>query len=386
MSPKKEDYFPLKLAQGKQFCNRVEERQFLKNNIEMARHTVLVSPRRYGKSSLVHYVVNELNYPFVSIDLFLAHDDEAVTKRILAGISQAISQLMPHTRKALELIQKYFINFKITLAVVGFSIESSFSPGQPQDAVELIFELLRSLATLAKNEKKKIIFFIDEFQDIQNAKSARSIQGAIRHVAQETSDIVFIFSGSSRHLLLQIFDDSSKPLYMLCDKLKLDRISSNDYISFLQEKSQARWGENIDQKTLQQIFTLTELHSFYLNMLCHQLWLNNEKPIVESVKNTWDLCLDIESRRLNAEIEAVSVNQQKILKHLAKNPTKEPTGREALAAVKLSSSSMLQGIKALSDKDIIYKVKQIDEKLTFINKEQYRVLDPLLAYSLRSHD
>ena len=108
-----QDYFPSKLALGKQFCNRVNEKALLHANIENGRHTVLIAPRRYGKSSLVFKVAEETNYPLASIDLFLAYDDKAITKRMLNGISQCLSQIMPLKQKVLDKLQSLFNHFKI---------------------------------------------------------------------------------------------------------------------------------------------------------------------------------------------------------------------------------------------------------------------------------
>lgn len=237
------DYFPSKLAKGEQFCNRIAERNSLKRNIELVRHTVLVSPRRYGKSSLVHQIATEVDLAFESIDLFLAHDDKTVIKRMLSGISSIVSQIIPNTHKAAEIVQKYFSNFKVTFNAAGFGLELSRTMSLV-DPVDQIFDALRSLALLAEEKQKKVLLFIDEFQDISSAENAKSMQGAIRHVAQETQWIVFFFSGSSRHLLLDLFDEKNNPLYMLCDKLLLDRMESKDYHPHLQKAALSRWGED----------------------------------------------------------------------------------------------------------------------------------------------
>ena len=76
------DYFPTKLATGKAFCNRLNEINFISDNINKCRHTVIYSPRRYGKSSLVNKVVTDKKLPNATIDLFLAHDDKMINKRI----------------------------------------------------------------------------------------------------------------------------------------------------------------------------------------------------------------------------------------------------------------------------------------------------------------
>ena len=384
MKQEKNDYFPSKLAKGEQFCNRVAERKSLKRNIELARHTVLVSPRRYGKSSLVHQVASEIEMPFESIDLFLAHDDKTVIKRVLAGISNIVSQMIPNTQKAAELVQKYFGNFKVTFNAIGFGLELSRTTSLV-DPVDQIFDALRSLALLAEEKKKKILLFIDEFQDISNAESSKSMQGAIRHVAQDTAWIVFFFSGSSRHLLLDLFDEKSNPLYMLCDKLLLDRMSSDDYHPHIQKAALDRWGVRIDEMVINRILTLAELHPFYVNFLCNELWKSNRTPSMDEVTAAWITCFETEERRLVVELERLTNNQQDILKAIALHPVSEPTSQAFLNGLNVPLSSVRLGIKSLVEKDILYVVKKEDSNLPGIKKGQYRVLDPLLAFTLRKY-
>lgn len=379
------DYFPLKLAKGDQFCNRVAERKELKRNIELARHTVLVSPRRYGKSSLANKVASELKMPFETVDLFLAHDDKAIIKRILTGIGKIITTMIPVTQKALTVVQKYFNAFKVSFHAGGFGLELSHTAGAI-DPADQILDALKSLAALAEEKKKKILFFIDEFQDITSAVASKSIQGALRHVAQDTSWVVFIFSGSSRNLLLELFDDKNNPLYMLCDKILLDRISSADYYPHIQKAAQNKWGKIISEETINRILTLTELHPFYVNLLCNELWKGNKAPNMNDVATAWLTCCETEERRFAAELEKLTSNQQDILRLLAANPVQEPTSQDFLHLTKLSLSSMRLGIKALLKKDMIYIVKKEDPQLPGIKKGQYRVLDPLLAFALRKYE
>ncbi len=389
------DYFSSKLAKAPRFCNRIKERALLINNIKRSRHTVLVSPRRYGKSSLVHQVVVDMRIPCAFIDLFLAHDGKAITKRILDGIAQVISQIMPLSQKALTTAQGFFSHFKIVMQAGGFGLQLSHET-TGFDPVEQIFDSLKSLAKLAESKQKKILLFLDEFQDIANAENSKSIQGAIRNVAQDTSNLVFVFSGSTRHLLLELFDDKNKPLYMLCDKILLNRMSSKDYISYIQDAAQDKWGKPIDQSVLNRIFGLTELHPFYVNMLCNEIWhgeaaylkhskRSGQMPTVDDVMNAWLMCYEIEDRRLVSELEKLTANQQDILKTIAQTPVSEPGNQKFLAEVGLPLSSVRIGVKALVDKDMVHRVKNEDPLIPALKKGQYRVLDPLLAYALRRY-
>lgn len=379
-----QDYFPSKLAQGTQFCNRTQEKAALRENMDKGRHTVLIAPRRYGKSSLVLKVVTESTLPLASVDLFLAHDDNAVIKRILVGIEQTISQILPMEQKVLAMLQRIFKHFRIALTTSGFSIETIMGAAG-LDPVDQVFSALQGLAELAKEQKKKILFFIDEFQDIREAASAKSIQGAIRHIAQETSHIVFIFSGSNRRLLMELFDDRSKPLYMLCDMLHLDRMGSQDYLPHLQALAKAQWGQALPLFVFEKITALTELHPYYVNLLCHELWKLTKLPEKDDVFACWEKCYSMHEDRLISDLEKLTAKQQDILKALALHPAVEPSGQSFVSAAKTPASTINQALRVLLSKDMVYKVKRLDDAVPQWQLNQWRVLDPLLVYALKKY-
>lgn len=376
------DYFPFKLATGETFCNRKQELLQIKENVEKNRHLVIYSPRRYGKSSLVNKVVSDLKLPSAVIDLFLAHDDRMITKRIMVGISKIISQLLTPSEKILKKVQESFKNFKVTLGGNGFYIENSFSMNS-YDSTDQIYEALAILDKMAHDKREKVIVFFDEFQDIINSEGSKSIQGAIRNIAQSTQSITFIFSGSHQHLLAELFDDKSKPLYMLCDKIQLQRIKASDYKFHINKMANLRWGKSIDKIVLDKILDITEAHAFYVNMLCNFLFKQENPPSINTVNNTWEYCQEIEYRRLSGDIQTLSANQQDILRLIAIHNPIEPTGVDFIKEVAKSSSTIRQAIQSLLKKDFIYKVTDEDADLSHIRVGQYRVLDPLMSIILR---
>jgi len=378
------DYFPSKLAIGEQFCNRVAEKALLKANIEKVRHTVLIAPRRYGKSSLVTNVIKAINCPVASIDLFLAHDDLAVTKRLLSGIGQIISQLLPLNQKILSKLQGLFGKFRVTLGAHGFNLDMA-QTASGYDVVDQIFSSMESLAQLTAEHKRTVVIFLDEFQDIREAESAKAIQGAIRHVAQASEWITFIFSGSNRRLLLELFDDATKPLYMLCERLTLTRIACADYETHLQLLADKKWHTVLEPILFDRIMFLTEAHPYYVNLLCHELWKNVTMPTLDQVTEAWEYCYECHYDRLIAELEKLTAKQQDFLKTLAFYPTTEPTGHTFIRASNLSVSGINQTVKALQDKDMVYRIKKIDNHFSHMQVNQLRVLDPLLAHALRKY-
>ena len=378
------DFFPTKLATGQQFCNRVQEKALLQRNIDCVRHTVLVAPRRYGKSSLVLKVAEESTLPLASVDLFLAHDDMAITKRILTGISEAISQIMPIQQKMLKRLQHLFSQFGIVLTASGFRLELQGAV-QQLDIVDQIYNALVGLDQLAQQQKQCILFFIDEFQDIREAKNAKAIQGAIRHVAQETQHIMFIFSGSNQRLLKGLFDDRAQPLYMLCDTMVLQRMLSKDYHPHLQALAKKQWHSPLPEGVFNKIMSLTERHPYYVNALCHELWQQQIMPEIEDVFRAWELCYEKHHDRLVAELEKLSVKQQDILRALAINPVSEPTGQHFVMVAQAAASTIKQSFQMLMQRDMVYRITQEDPVVPMVQKGQFRVLDPLLSFALRKY-
>ena len=88
-----EHYFPRGIASGDAFCNRKTERNRLIANIKAQQHTLIMSPRRYGKTSLVKYAVTEAKVLFGEADLFVAVDAKRIEQQILSGIKKIISEI-----------------------------------------------------------------------------------------------------------------------------------------------------------------------------------------------------------------------------------------------------------------------------------------------------
>lgn len=376
------DYFPSKLATGKAFCNRINELAQLNNNINKNRHTVIYSPRRYGKSSLVNKAVSDLNLAHVTIDLFLAHDDRMITKRIMIGISSIVSQIINPSEKILRKIQDYFRNFKVTLGIKGFYIENSFNVNN-YDTVDQIYEALNILNDILLAKNSKVIIFFDEFQDIINSTSSKAIQGAIRNVAQKTNNIVFIYSGSHQRILAELFDNQSKPLYMLCDKIYLGRILAAEYKNHINQLALLKWNQTMANIVLEKILNLSEAHAFYINMLCNMLFEQSNIPTLIEVDDAWNLCQEIEQRRVISELQNLSTNQQDVLRLIAIHNPIEPTGAYFSSVTAKASSTIRQCISVLLAKDFIYKVTIYDPELIYVKMDQYRVLDPLISVTLR---
>lgn len=366
------ELFPLRVA-TERFCNRIEERALLKRTITEKRPTVLISPRRYGKSSLALKVIEELALPFVEIDLLTAYDDDTICRRIIDGVAKVLSQILPLNLKTLQAIEKVIKGAKVSLNYHG--IELGFASQHVRaDLIQQMMDALEGLEAIASKSKKPVVFFIDEFQRVAETPKGAAIQGAVRHVAQKTKWISFLFSGSSRHLLSKIFEDSSLPLYMMCDKLLLERIHREDYVPYIQEAAVIQWKTELPLSLINRILDWTECHSFYVNFLCKTLWQAPNPPQEASdIDAAWHACYQSEQRRISEELEKLTLNQRVILKAIANSESlSAPTAGEFLSKIQLTSGTVLPALKALQAKDLL-----------LVSPEgAWKVLDPLMRYFL----
>jgi AAA+ ATPase superfamily predicted ATPase len=101
-------YFPTGIVTGKAFCNRETERTYLKRRLDQNAHVVLMSPRRYGKSSLIAQFTHDQNIPFSSVDLLPATSGKYVKNAIVDGVVQLLDVIMPKTKKAKQKLMGYF--------------------------------------------------------------------------------------------------------------------------------------------------------------------------------------------------------------------------------------------------------------------------------------
>ena len=365
------DYFPLTVASGPAFCNRIEEISKLRGYILNKRPTLVISPRRYGKTSLVLEVVQQTKLLYANIDLFSVIDEQDIEKALLRGVCGLIQAMESIPKRALALASSIFegIHLRAYIGNLGISIEVQQRKEKP---AYHILDILERLDKLAQKTNKTIILFFDEFQCIQEVTQNHAIESVIRQVAQLTKSISFIFSGSNRHLLAQLFDDRSRPFYKLCERISLERISKAAYKKHLQKIAKKKWQHELPKEVLDMIFYYTEEHPYYINQLCSRLW-SQKGPTVEAVNIIWQQYIKEERSHVAAEIELLSKYQRKLLTVLARNnKTDEILGQEFVQIANMAKTTISQTINTLEKKDYVFR-----DEHGFM-----RILDPLIKYTL----
>lgn len=368
-----ERFFPQGIVTDNAFCNRENERLAMKASIESHEHVVLIAPRRYGKSSLITQVLKENNFPAVCIDLFFVLTQAEVTKSVAEGVSIIIGSLLPKTKTAGRKLIDFIIalNPKLTINVFGQKVEI----GTRQTTEKTISELLLALDQIAQKVQKSCVVVFDEFQQIGELKGNHAIEAAIRHAVERSSRVSYIFCGSKRHLLNEMFSDKSRPLYHLCDLMTINRIETISYEPFLNKMAKNKWKTYLDKDVILEILYLTENHPYYVNALCRRLWRNNKMPSLSEVRNSWDDYIAKQSVWIIDDLSRLTLNRRKVITALAYQPVCEPQGQAFSEKTGLNPSAIKKALTDLNKLDLIYQDKQ----------GYYHVLDPAVSYFIRQH-
>lgn len=365
------NYFPLGIAIGKAFCNRKQETELLIDNINNCKHTLLMAPRRYGKSSLALHGIILSTIPYIEVDFYMAQNEKIIESYILKGISSVISKTLGPADKLIATIKRHAKKFKLKINIGTSLLNLEFSPDIESDPATNVKEGLLLLEHLLEEKEKRAILLLDEFQNVGLIAKGLGIEGAIRHVAQKTKYLTLIFSGSNRRLLKSMFEDDTRPLYKLCWKLELQRITSEHYNDHIQKAAAIAWKKRLDSETINEIMILTERHPYYVNKLCDRLftYCKDKPPTISEVKSTWGIILDEEKSDAVKEISMLSPGQKAVVLQIAKDHHIHITGKKTMLEIEMTGSSILTALEALQEKDIIEK-----------EDKQYRVINPVIKF------
>lgn len=364
------EYFPLGIATGLAFCNRHSETDLLIENMQNGKHTLLIATRRYGKSSLALHALEKSKLPYIEMDFYMATNEKIIEQYLLNAIVDLMGVALGAVDKLIYSIKRYVKILKPKLNIEAAGLKLELKSDAESDPATNIKEALFMLEQLLAEKEQHAVLLLDEFQNVGVIAQGKGIEGAIRHVAQKTKYLTFLFSGSNRKLLKTMFEDETRPLYKLCWHLSLPRIQEEHYVTHLQKIAKLAWKKTFSQGQLNQIFLMTERHPYYLNKLCDRLFRESQLAAsVEFINQTWEIILLEEKSDAVKDISMLSLGQKNVLYHIAKNPHLLLTSKESVLKLEMTSSSILAAAEALEEKD-------------FLEKENghYRLISPVIKF------
>ncbi|MCX6233180.1 MAG: ATP-binding protein [Bacteroidetes bacterium] len=336
--------------QPKYFCDRVSETRQLHEYAINELNTLLHSPRRLGKSALIRHLFHQYEqsdtFETIFVDLFATRDME--------GLIRSFAE------KLLDKYHKKNLLSGIKILLKGLSPTLTFSrEGSPKLGLSInesqqettLHDLLMYLEKL----KKKVIVAFDEFQEI--ASYPEKAEAILRTHMQELNNVHFIFSGSSNHLLKDMFFSAKRPFYQSTEVIVLDKINRNIYADHISALF-SQFNKKIDTEAVNHLLDFSEVYTYYTQVICNQAFYKTDDVLdLEQAMLITESYLENRKSDFHSLFNLLPENQKRVAIAIAnKGTVSSPTGIDFLLYYKLPSvSSTLQAVNTLINKEILYR-------------------------------
>lgn len=345
------------------FTNRESESAKLQSNLLNGINTTIISPRRWGKSSLVEKVISEINKTnkntkTVIIDLFSVGSEEefleTFAKEIIKASSSKWEDWMSSGRNLFKKL--------IPKLSVGIDPNTDFSLSFDWNELKKNSdEVLNLPETIAKSKDIKFIICLDEFQNLSSFNDYLAFEKKLRAYWQRHKSVTYCLYGSKRHMMADIFNNPAKPFYRFGDIMLLQKIETKKWITFIC-KGFADTEKYIDENTAEIIPSLMKNHSWYVQQLAHYIWnLSDPRATITEVNSALRELINANSPLYQKETESISHTQLNLLKAIVKGETQFTSAavmqRHALGTPRNVSKNKT----ILINSDIIHEVNGVFE-------------------------
>jgi hypothetical protein len=242
------------------FTNREKELQQVAQVINSNNHLIMISPRRFGKTSLIKKVIKSTKRKVLFLDVQLANS----TEDLVAQYLKRIYRIFP-----IEKIRQNIKNFRIlpivSLHPVTGEVEISFQPGN--DSLPILEDVLNLMEKLSSDKSRSIVV-LDEFQDILRLE--KGLDRKLRAIIQNHKNINYVFLGSQESMMRDIFEKKESPFYHFGVLFYLQKIGIEHFKSYLIKglKRITKSYENIADSILR----FTGGHPYYTQQLAFVIY------------------------------------------------------------------------------------------------------------------
>lgn len=365
-----------RIASARNFTDRIQETERLVQNFISAVNTILISPRRWGKTSLVVHAADmvmkknkEIRFCFV--DLNNVRTEEQFYQYFAAAVLRSSAT---RVKELLENARAFLGRFIPTV---------TFSPGQTgefrlgmdwKEVKKNPEDILNLAEKIGTDKKMRFVVCIDEFQNISGFEDNSGFQKKLRAHWQLHKRVSYCIYGSKRHMMMDVFTSPSMPFYKFGDIIFLEKIAADNWVQFIQKRF-TQTGKTITGKDSLLIAELTDCHPYYVQQLAQQAWFRTGNlctgEIIMSAFNSLVMQLSMLFQNLTDGLSNTQVN---FLRALVNN-VEQLSAQNTIIEYSLGTSGNVIKIKkALISKEIID-----------IRGDKISFLDPLFKAWLADH-
>ena len=340
------------------FCDRTEETEDLIANLQNGRNTTLISPRKIGKTGLIHHAFNRIkhqdkNAVCIYIDIFHTQNQYDFVQTLGKAI---VEERLLDTRTPMTKVLSYFSHWRPTISpdpVTGApTVSVAIERSNTEYTVKSIFEYL-------KQSGKEVYVAIDEFQTITDYPE-QGTEALLRSYIQFIHNVHFIFSGSKQHLMYEMFGSPKRPFYQSTAMMTLQPLHEEIYYDFASRWFEAKKG-SLSKEVFQQLYALFNGYTWYLQSVLNRLYeterhVKNFRQVQESILSI----LKDKSSQYEMLMTFLTDNQRNLLKAIAKeNCIVQLQANDFIRKHELpSASSIKKALTVLKDKDLVYQTEK----------------------------
>lgn len=361
-------------AGAEYFCDRVTETETIISMLTNGNNMALISPRRIGKTDILRHVfaqplIKERYYVFL-VDIYAT-----TSLRDFVNIfgRTVLDTLKSRGRKIWE---QFLACIKSVQAQVSFDINNnpswSIGLGDISNPVTTLDEIFRYLG---EADKPCLVAF-DEFQQVTRYTDEANTEALLRTYIQRCTNATFIFSGSKRHIMTEIFMSPARPFYQSVVPMGLKKISLEKYNEFASNLF-SEYGKTLQEGVVEDIYNRFDGITLCLQRMMNVLFLRT--PVGgtccrEDVSPAVDYVIDLFSENYASLMENIPAKQREVLVAIAnEGEARAITGKKFITKYHLQTASVIMAaVRALLDKDLITK-----------DKNYYSVYDAFFALWIR---
>ncbi|NOY51623.1 MAG: ATP-binding protein [Chlorobi bacterium] len=354
------------------FCDRQKETEELINAFKNGRNVTLMSNRRIGKTGLIqntiYHLKKENSTLLIYIDLLYTNNlkefNTAFAKAVLGKVDNKITSLIKGFVNVVKSL-KPIITVDAQTGIPEIGIEH-FEGGDPQLSTEEIFDYL------GKQDKLILIAF-DEFQQITNYPE-KNVEALLRSKTQFLNNCCFIFSGSQKHVITEMFNSPKRPFFQSTQLMFLDKIDEEKYSIFIKSNF-SKNKKKIEPAAVERIFEISLRFTYYVQFLCNKLYGSGSKHIKkDDVDAELEQIINDNEQLYSAIINLLSTQQLKLLIAIAlEKGIAMPTSGAFIKKHSLNAASSVKtALTTLINKEILVS-----------ENNKYFVYDMFFSYFLR---
>ena len=344
-----------KIARSENFTDRENETALLVNNFNSLVNTIIISPRRWGKSSLVARAAEIAErgndrLRICKIDLFNVRNEEHFYELFAHSVLKATSSKWD---EAVESVKKFLTRLTPKIVIAGDAqneISLDFDWKELKSNPDEVLDLAEKIAI---EKGIRIVVCVDEFQNIAEFGDPAYFQKKLRSHWQQHGHVSYCLYGSKRHMMLDVFTNSSMPFYKFGDLLFLEKIATEPWIGFIGEKFSTA-DKSISAENVRLICSLADNHPYYVQQLSQQVWLRTDRQCTEEIIHEAHEAIVAQLSLLFVTItESLATHQLNLLRAIIAGQ-KALSSAEVMSKYRLgSSANVSRSRRSLIEKDIL---------------------------------